>query len=124
MKIVVTVARILLGLMMLVFGLNKFFHFIPMEPPVAEEALAYMAVIVGSYIGTVIAVVEIVTGLMLLINKYLALAAVLVFPVMLNAFLYHITLDPANSAGAILALLFNIILLWDKKESYQGMLIA
>ena len=52
--------RILLGLMVLIFGLNKFLQFMPM-PPLPEAADEFMGALVNSgYLMVLVAVVEIV----------------------------------------------------------------
>lgn len=76
----------------------------------------------GSYLGPLVAVVEIICGLSFLTNKYTALAAILAAPVMLNVFLYHATLDPGAIAGAAVGLLFTIIVLYSNKTKYASML--
>lgn len=116
------VVRILLGLMLLVFGLNKFLQFMPM-PEMPQLAGEFMGALVNSgYLMVVVAIVEVVTGVLLLINKYQALALVLVFPILLNAFLFHLFLDPSGIGGALLAITMNMYLLFINKESYKGLL--
>ena len=115
------VFRVLLGLMMLVFGLNKFFSFMPM-PPMPELAGQFMGALVKSgYLMTIIAVVEIITGAFILFDKYLSLALVVLFPVMLNAFLFHLFLDPAGIMGAGFALFLIIYLMYQNKSDYASL---
>ncbi len=124
MKTVKTIIRILLGVMMLVFGLNKFLHFIPM-PPHPEAAGEFMGALAKSgYIFPIVAIVEIGTGILLLINKYKALALVVLFPIMLNAFLFHLFLDLPGIGGAALAIIMNVFLMFTSKNSYSEMLKA
>ena len=69
-----------------------------------------------------VAIVEIVTGLMLLFNRLQPLALVLLFPVLLNAFLFHLFLDPSGIAGAFVAMAMNHFLFFANKESYKPIL--
>ncbi len=118
------IVRILLGIMLVVFGLNKFLQFMPM-PPLPQEAAEFMGALVKSgYLMTVVAVVEIITGILLLFNKYVPLALVLVFPVLLNAFLFHLFLDLSGIGGAAFAVAMNVYLFFSRKESYQEILKA
>jgi uncharacterized membrane protein YphA (DoxX/SURF4 family) len=122
MEKVKMIVRILLGLMILVFGMNKFLNFMPM-PPMPDEAAAFMGALVNSgYLMIVVALVEVVTGVLLLINKYQALALIVLFPVLLNAFMFHLFLDPSGIAGAALALIMNIYLLFANKSKYSELL--
>lgn len=116
------IIRILLGLMLVVFGLNKFLQFMPM-PPMPDAAGELMGALMKSgYIMIVVALVEIAAGVLLLINKYQSLALVLVFPVILNAFLFHLFLDLPGIGGAAFAMAMNIFLFFANKESYKSIL--
>ena len=116
------IIRILFGLMLVIFGLNKFLQFMPM-PPMPEAAGAFMTALVTSgYLMVVVALVEIAAGVLLLVNKYQSLALVIVFPVILNAFLFHLFLDLPGIGGAAFAMAMNIFLFFANKESYKSIL--
>ncbi len=115
------VLRILLGLFVLVFGLNKFLHFIPMGE-MSEVAGAYFGALTSTKTITLVALVEIVAGLALIFNKYGALLALILMSVSINAVLFHATLDPAGIAGSIVLLLLNIVVLFGYKDKYKSLL--
>ena len=115
------VLRILLGLFVLVFGLNKFFHFIPMEAPTGDAG-AYFGALSSSKTLILVAVVEIVAGLALIIDKFGALLALILMSVSVNAFLFHAVLDPGGIAGSVVLLLLNIIALYGYKDKYKDLL--
>lgn len=119
-----TIIRILLGLTVLIFGLNKFLQFMPM-PPMQGAAGEFMGAIVKSgYIMIIVAIVEIIAGILLLIKKFQPLALVILFPVLLNAFLFHQFLDIAGIGAAAFAMAMNIFLFFANKESYSALLKA
>ncbi|OEJ99309.1 DoxX family protein [Flavivirga aquatica] len=113
--------RIILGLFVLVFGLNKFLHFIPMEDPTGVIS-DYFAALINSKTLTLVAIVEIVAGLALIFNKFGALLALILMSVSVNAVLFHATLDPENIAPAISLLVLNIIALYSYKDKYKNLL--
>ncbi len=116
------VIRILLGLIVLVFGLNKFLQFMPM-PPMSGAAGEFMGALVKSgYMMPIVAIIEIIAGVLLLLNKYTSMALILLFPVLLNAFLFHLFLDIAGIGGAALAIIMNIFLMFGSKNSYNELL--
>ena len=124
MKTTVLVIRILLGLMLVVFGLNKFLQFMPM-PEMNPEAGALMGAFVNSgYIMMIVAFIEIGTGILFLINKYTALAAILLLPIMLNAFLFHLFMDIGGIGASALLLAFNIFIFFANKPKYSEVLKA
>lgn len=115
------VLRILLGIFVLVFGFNKFFHFIPMEAPTGDAG-AYFSALMNSKTMTLVAIVEIVAGLALIIDKFGALLSLILMSVSVNALLFHLTLDPDNSMGAIVLLVLNVLVLFGYKDKYKDLL--
>ena len=87
------IARILFGLILIVFGLNGFFHFMP-NPEVPGEAGEFLGALFESgYIFPVISAVELVAGIALLANCFAALALVIFAPIAVNIILFHLFLD-------------------------------
>ena len=125
MSKVVLVARIVLGLIFFVFGLNGFFHFIPVPPPATEAAGAYMGGLAGSgYFFPLLKIVETVAGALLLAGLYVPLSLVLLAPIVVNILLYHVFLDSGNLVLAIVILILEIFLAWAYRDSWKGVLAA
>jgi len=123
MKVKIFIAiRILLGLMLLVFGLNKFFEFLPAPEGMSEVAGTYFGSLMASKTMTLVAVVEVLAGLSLLLNKYVPLMAVILMSISVNAVLFHAVLDPGNIAPALVLLVLNIVVLYGYRNHYDGLL--
>lgn len=117
------VVRILLGLFVLTFGLNKFLHFIPMgEMP--EAVMGYFGALSSTQTLNLVAVVEILAGLALILNKYGALMSVILMSVSVNAVLFHATLAPEGIGPAVGLLILNIAALVGYKDRYKDILRA
>src|SRR4051812_26147394 len=112
MKIAVLIARILLGLIFVVFGLNFFFHFIPMaQPAMSKEAGAFSGGLYGSgYFFQYMKVLEIVAGLAILANRFTAFFLLVLLPISLNIFLFHAILAPAGAPIGTAVILLNVFL--------------
>jgi len=114
MKTATLIARVLLGLIFLLFGLNFFFPFIPMaQPKMSEAATAFSGGLFGSgYFFQYMKVLEILSGLALLVNRLTAFFLLVLLPISTNIFLFHAILAPAGvpiGAGVILLNLFLCI---------------
>jgi putative oxidoreductase len=107
MKAATIIARVLLGLVFFVLGLNVFFNFIPTPPLPKNEAGAFMgALFSGGYLYA-IKCFEISGGLLLLIGRKVPLGRTLLGPVIVNILFYDIFLDhTALLMGIILAAFF------------------
>ena len=114
-----TVIQVLAGLILLAFGANTFLHFMPM--PEAAPAMGEFlgALFKSGYVFPIIGVIKILAGLAFLSNKYAALMAVIIMPVMLNAFLAHLYLDPEGIAGSAFTVFAIIIVMIRYKDRYK-----
>ncbi len=115
------ILRILLGLFVLVFGVNKFYSFIPMEE-MGEQAMTYFGALTSTKTIMLVAIVEIAAGLAFVFNKYGALMALILMSVSVNAVLFHATLEPAGIAGALVLLVLNIAVLYGYRDKYAALL--
>lgn len=114
--------RVILGLMLLTFGLNKFFNFMPM-PEMAEPAQEFMGALVESgYMMPMIATTEIVSGTLLLLGLFVPLALLLLAPLSVNVILFHLFLDPSTILFALIVALLNLYLLIVYRRHYYPIL--
>jgi uncharacterized membrane protein YphA (DoxX/SURF4 family) len=121
-----TIARVLLGLMFLVFGLNGFLNFIP--PPkdgIPEAAMAFsVAMMKTGYLLQLVKGTEVLVGVLLLLNRFVPLALVILAPVLVNIAAFHAFLAPAGAGmiGVILAL--ELYLAWAYRSAFRALLAA
>lgn len=120
MKIATTIARYLLGIMFLVFGLNGFFHFIPQPPPPAGLAGQYLTVMSLSNYMMPVFLLQLVAGVLLLANRFVPLALVLLGPIIVNIFLFHILMAPAGMAPGIVALVLWLLVFYRVRSAFKG----
>lgn len=97
-------------------------NFMPFPEMTTEMGSWMEALIATGFVMKLLTVVEIVTGLVLLINKYVPLSLIVVLPVMVIAFLSHLLLDIAGVVGSAVFLLLIILLMVWNKNSYKDLL--
>jgi putative oxidoreductase len=122
MKIAVLVARILLGLMFLIFGLNGFLNFLHMPMP-SGPAGQYMGVLFVSHYLWAILLVEIIGGVLLLSGQFIPLGLVLLGPVLFNILLFHAFLLPSGFPPALLATLLWFIVFFGVRQAFAGIFV-
>jgi uncharacterized membrane protein YphA (DoxX/SURF4 family) len=119
-----TAARILLGFIFFVFGLNGFLQFIP-QPPPPERAMAFMGALAATgYMFPLIKGVEVIGGALLLSNRFVPLALVILAPNIVNIVLFHSVLAPAGLPVALMVLGIELFLAWSYRSAYLPMLRA
>ena len=117
------VARVLMGLFFFVFGLNGFLHFLP-QPPLEGPAGAFAGALAATgYMFPLIKGTEVVAGALLLSNRFVPLALVLLAPVVVNIAAFHTFLTPPNGMAYFL-LVANAYLGWAYRDAFRGMLGA
>lgn len=117
------VARVLLGIVFFVFGLNGFLHFLP-QPPLGGGAGAFAGALVATgYIFPLIKATEVIVGALLLSNRFVPLALALVAPIVVNIVAFHVLLTPPNPL-AFVVLALEVYLAWSYRHAYRPMLAA
>jgi uncharacterized membrane protein YphA (DoxX/SURF4 family) len=119
MRIAVLVARILLGLTFLVFGLNGFMNFLhmPMPPGPAGQ---YIGVLFMSHYLHVVFLLEVIGGVLLLSGQFIPLGLVLLGPVIFNILLFHTFLFPAGFAPALFVMVLWFIVFYAVRKAFTG----
>jgi hypothetical protein len=118
-----TAARILLGLMFLVFGLNGFLSFLPM-PPLAGAPGAFMGALAATgYMFPLIKATEVIAGALLLSNRFVPLALTVLAPIVVNIVAFHLVLERSAGMSVVLAGLLGY-LAWAYRGSFRGVLAA
>ena len=104
--------RLLLGLILVVFGANKFLDFMPhMEMPEAAGNLMG-AMMASGYMLKLIGATEVFVGVLLLIKKWVPLALVVLAPISVNMILFHLFLAPAGIGPAAAVTIINAVLIY------------
>jgi putative oxidoreductase len=123
MKIVVLIARILLGLIFFVFGLNGFLHFIPSAMP-PGAAGQFMGAMFASHYSHLVFAVQLIAGMLLLVNRFVPLAVVLLGAELANILTFHITMLPEGAASAVVATILWLIVAYDVREAFKPLLVS
>ena len=113
------IARIVLGLLLLVFGANKFLHFIPMDAPTGSAGEFMNSLGATGYIFPVVGILEVMIGAMLLLKKWVAFALILLAPISINILLFHMFLDIPGISVALLIVIINSILIYKHWQQYK-----
>lgn len=115
------ILRIILGLGLLFFGLGKFFNFsfLPV-PNFTPEAASFMGSLGSTgYLLFVVGAFEIIIGLLLLFNKWVPFALVLLAPITVNVLLFHLFLDSPGIILALIVVILNGILIYKHWKAYR-----
>jgi putative oxidoreductase len=122
MKIAALISRVLLGLVFFVFGLNGFLHFIPAQMP-SGMAGQFILAIVQSHYYVVIFAVQLLGGVLLLVNRYVPLALTILGPVIVNILCFHLLMFRTNLPLAFVVAILWAILAYHHRQAFSGLFV-
>ena len=123
MKILTNVSQFLLGFIFLVFGLNGFLHFIPMPPPSGVAGQFLGSMFVTKYLLFVFAI-QLIGGVLLLINRYVPLALTIVGPIIVNILLFHGLMNPDGLGLALFVTILWAVVFASVHSAFAGIFQA
>ena len=123
MKIVILIARLLLALIFVVLGLNGFLNFLSMGPMPSGLAGQFVGALVLSHYFWVVAALQVAGGALLLVNRFVPLALVLLGPVIVNIILYHVFLNLTGIALAIVVVILWFIVFYGHRQYFSGIFV-
>jgi len=123
LKTVYTIARILLGIQFGVLGLNGFLFFIPPPPYIPPVAATFASTMAASHFTYFVFGVQVIAGLLVLLNRYVPLAIVTLAAVLANIWAFHITMWPsAIFPMPIIATILWFTVAWSIRSSFAPLL--
>jgi hypothetical protein len=123
--LLVTVPRILLGLLFLVSAVDGFWwmatgnHLI--HPPTSEQGLAFEAALQSSFVWPLLKVVNLTGALSLLANVAPAFGLALIAPIMTVIVFFHLVLNPQGLPVAIIMVVLGLMLVWAYRGRYAAL---
>ncbi len=122
MKKALTIIRIIFGVLIAIFGANKFLNFMPAPEALPEAVMNYMMALMSTKTLYLVGAVEVAAGLSFIFNKYGALMAIILMSVSVNIILFHVTLNPEGIVPGIVVFLLNIVMLYIYGDKYKDLL--
>lgn len=117
-------ARLFLGLVFTVFGLNGFLHFLPMPLP-PPRAMAFAGALMASgYFFPLLKGIEVAGGLLLLGNRFVPLTLAVLAPIVVNVLAFHLFLAPSGLPLPLAMLAAGLYLAWAYRDAFAPMLHA
>ncbi len=117
------VVSLLFGLMMVNSGINKFLNYMPMpEVPKAAGELMY-GFIQSGWLFALIAIAEIIGGVLISIPKFRALGAIIIFPVIVGIVLFNVVLAPAGIIMSVVLFAINVWIIIENRNKYLHLII-
>jgi uncharacterized membrane protein YphA (DoxX/SURF4 family) len=123
-RIATAIARILLGVAFMFFGLNGFLNFMPAPKDLPPDIVTVsMGLMKGGYMN-VVSAVEILAAIFLLTNRFVPLALTLLAPILVGILTFHISTSPGMIVPGVVLSLIELYLAWTYRKAFCPMLAA
>src|SRR5438270_5350850 len=122
MKIANVIVRVLLGLVFVFFGSNAFLRFLPMPPFPDGTAGLYLKRFFDSGYLYVIGGMQLLSGLLLLIDKFVPLGLTILGAIIFNIWAFHLLMAPEGFPPAVVVTLLWAFLVWRYRERFASLL--
>ncbi len=119
MKVVTIIARLLLGLVFVVFGSNAFLHFLPM-PPMSGAAGDFIGAMNATGYLQAVAALQVIGGALLISGFYVPLGLTILGPIFVNILFFHIFIERSGLPMAIVVCLVGLFLAWRYGSAFAG----
>ena len=120
---ILTILSVIFGLLLINGGLSKLFNYMPVPQDLPEalvkDNLAFMEI---AWLMPLVAVAEILGGVLVLFKKTRALGILIVFPVMVGVLLIHLFVDRTNLPIAVVIWAIMLWIIYENREKYLGLL--
>jgi putative oxidoreductase len=121
MKIASTIARYLMGIAFTVFGLNGFLHFLPMGPMPVLAGQFFTVLFVSHYLYPIFAI-QLICGLLFLVNRYVPLALTMIAPIIVNILLFHTLMNPPGIVPGLIVTICWFLVFYRHRAAFAGIL--
>src|SRR5262249_34117209 len=118
------IARVLLGLMFLVFGLNGFLNFMPAPKDMPQDVMTVVGGLMKGGYMPVVSGTMVIVAVLLLINRFVPLALALIAPIIVGIITFHIVVQPATIGPGVVVALLELYLAWSYRSAFCPMLRA
>ncbi len=113
-------ARIILATILIIFGSNKFLHFMPMFQANIRAEHFFNGMINSGYLFPTLGVLEMLVGILLIARKAVPFALIVLAPISINIILFHIFLFPQGIGPGLIVFILNVYLVkkyWHRYEN-------
>src|SRR4051812_44402782 len=115
-----TIARYLLAVIFIVFGLNGFLHFIPQPPPPSELAQQYFTVMFASHYLVFVFGLQLIAGAMFLVPRTVPLALTIAGPLIVNILVFHALMDAGGIVPGLVVAALWFVVFWQFRAAFYG----
>lgn len=106
----------ILGILMIAFGLNKFFHYLEDFSLRPTAQMFWDGLVNSGYFFEWLGTMETLAGVLLLVRRTRVLGALVLFPIALNIIVFHLFLAPEAIVFGLAMFLLNGVVLWDNRR--------
>lgn len=123
MKIAKIIIRVLLGLLFVFASVSYFLNLVPQPELTGAMKTFNEGLDASGYIMPLVKAIELVCGIAFIVGRFLPLATVVIFPIVVNIVGVHVFLAPEGLPVALFALFATLFLAYTNKDHYKSLMV-
>lgn len=125
MRIAVIIVRVLMGLLFIFASVVVLFNLVPPPPDLPERVKIFMdGMNASGYLMPLVKITELLCGIAFVTGRFVPLATVVIAPVIINIFLFHVFVDTSGLPTAVFLVFANIFLAYAHWDKFKPLLEA
>ena len=124
MKIAVIIVQVLMGLMFLFSSVVVLFKLIPQPEQHGDIKIFMDGINASHYLLPLIKIIELICAIAFLTGRFVPLATIVIFPIIVNILMFNAILAPDGLIAAVLLFIGNLFLTYAYRSHYKSILIA
>ncbi len=123
MKIAIIIIRVLMGLLFLMSSVIYLFKLVPIPEQTGSVKIFNDGLNAVIYLMPLVKVIELICAIAFISGRYVTLASVVIFPIVVNIFLFHAFISHEGLPAAIFVLLSTLFLAYTNRKNYTSLFI-
>lgn len=124
MKIAVIVVRVLVGLLFVLASVSVLLDLVPKPELTGAVKTFNKGLEAAPYFIWVLKITELLCGIAFVVGRFVPLAIVVIAPIIVQIFLFHLFLDLSGLPVAVFLLLSNLFLAFAYRRSFASLFVA
>lgn len=124
MKIAIIIVRTLLGALFIFSAVSYFLQLMPPPELSGDIKLYNEGLEAAVFIFPLVKLIELCCGIAFLFGRYMALAAVVIFPIVINIAGFHFFLMPDGIPIALFVLFATLFIAYTHRDKYAALFVS
>jgi uncharacterized membrane protein YphA (DoxX/SURF4 family) len=123
LNIITVIIRILFGTLLVFASISYFFKLFPVPVLEGQMKIFTDGIDASGYLMPLVKGIELICGILLIFDRFVTLATIIILPIVVNVLAVHIFLAPEGLPVAMFMAVANLLLVLRNRDRYKELLV-